>query len=256
MAAPTKGLWRRFRARLKSDQRIRSMLARGLLLYLRFVYRTNRLAKGSSAATDVMGREPVIMTLWHGRQFLAPFFSPPGVPVSAIVSRSADAELNAAVLERLGVETIRGSGDGDTNARRAKRKNGVGAFKALVGALDRGRSVVMIADRRSAPRETVDGVVRLARASGRPIVPFAIETSRGITFSTAWDRARLNLPFGRVAVVTGAPVKVGRDDDLEECRREVTARLNAVTRKAVALCAGKRAAAKERSEHPVGEVSQ
>ena len=251
MRLDAKALWTRLRARLKDDPRARSALAASLLGYLRLVHRTNRLVPGSIDPAAVMTGEPVIIALWHGRQFMVPFLSPPGVPVTAIISRSADAELNAAILERLGIETVRGSGGEPSNARRARRKNGVGAFKALVAALDRGRTVVMIADRRAAPREAGEGVVRLARASGRPVVPVAYESSRRIVFARAWDRAALNLPFGRAAVAAGAPIRVARDGDLDEARRRVTDGLAAATREAEALARGRRPPGPEPGADPL-----
>ena len=238
MAKPIKRMWQRFRLRVRGNDRVRSVLAGGILAYLKLVFRTNRMVRGSIVPSEVVGAEPVILTLWHGRQFVAPLLAPPGVPMSAIVSRSADAELNAAILERLGFETIRGSGDRAGNASRARSKNGVGAFKALVRSLREGRTVTMIADRRAAPREAVEGLVRLARASGSPIVPLAYETSRTFVFRKAWDQAVVNLPFGRGAAIAGKPIYVTRDDDLEERRREVTLALNEATRRAVALCSG------------------
>ena len=239
MRVPSKKLWQRFRGRLKADPRVRSALSAVLLGYLRFVHATNRLVPGSSGESGAVDNWPVILTFWHGRQFVVPLLSPKGKPVSAIVSRSADAELNAAVLERIGMETIRGSGDGATDAAAMRAKNGVAAFRALVRALQSGRTVAMIADRRAAPREAVEGLVRLARISGRPILPVAYETSRSITLEKAWDRAAVNLPFGRAAMITAAPIWVGRNDNLEQKRKEVTRALNAATIEAAGLCAGR-----------------
>ena len=240
MAWSQKELWGRFRVRLKADPRVRAVLSTGLLAYLRLVHATNRVAKGSIDPSAVMTGEPVIIALWHGRQFMVPFLSPKGVPVTALISRSADAELNAAVLERLGVETVRGSGGDVRTARHARDKNGVGAFKALVRALKSGRTVVMIADHRSAPRVAGEGIVRLARASGCPIVPVAYESSRRIIFDDAWDDAALNLPFGRAAIIAGSPIYVGRSDDLDQRRRLLTEGLNSAAREAESLCLRRR----------------
>ena len=240
MRVPSKRLWQRFRGRLKADPRVRSVLSAVLLGYLRLVHATNRLVVGSSGDSGAVDNWPVILTFWHGRQFVVPLLSPKGMPVSAIVSRSADAELNAAVLERIGMETIRGSGDGSADAAAMRAKNGVGAFRALVRALSEGRTVAMIADRRAAPRQAVEGLVRLARISGRPILPVAYETSRSITLERAWDRAVVNLPFGRAAMITAPPIWVGRNDDLELKRAEVTWALDAATAEAERLCTGRR----------------
>lgn len=203
-----------------------------VVAWLRLVHRTNPLAEGSIVPREVMTGEPIIVALWHGRHFMVPLLSPPEVPVTAIISRSADAELNAAVLRRLGVETVRGSGGG---VRAKQSKGGIAAFKALVRALKGGRTVVMIADPQGRPRSAGEGIVRLARASGCPIVPVAYASSRAHVFEKAWDRAALNLPFGRGAVMAGAPIHVPRsagDDEIERLRRVLTRELDRATAEA------------------------
>lgn len=222
---------------MRESPLVRGTLARIVVAWLRLVHRTNPLVKGSIVPREVMTGEPVIIALWHGRHFMVPLLSPPEVPVTAIISRSADAELNAAVLRRLGVETVRGSGGGarSTRSKRSKAKGGIAAFKALLRALKSGRTVVMIADPQGRPRSAGEGIVRLARASGCPIVPVAYASSRVRVFEKAWDRAALNLPFGRGAVMAGAPIHVPRDaddDEIERLRRALTRDLDRATAEA------------------------
>ena len=76
--------------------------------WLRLVRRTNSLVV---EIPKIEGdAEPAILALWHGQHLLAPAIYPSGRGLAAMVSRSADAELNAMVLERFGVEAVRGSG--------------------------------------------------------------------------------------------------------------------------------------------------
>ena len=56
------------------------------------------------------------------------------------------------------------------------------------------------------------GIVTLAQMSGRPIVPVAVVNSRRKDFDS-WDRSSIGLPFGRCALVFGAPIRVARDAD-------------------------------------------
>ena len=84
------------------------------------------------------------------------------------------------------------------------------------------------------------GIVKLAQMSGRPIYPVAIATSRRIVLDN-WDRTAINLPFGRGAVVAGAPIHVPHDADdatLELARRAVEEALNAATARAYELVDG------------------
>ena len=225
-------MWKKARRRLKESAAIRAALAFATTGWLRLVHRTNPLVPGSIVPREVMTGEPVIIALWHGRHFMVPLLSPPGVPVTALISRSSDAELNAAVLQRLGVETVRGSGGGE---RARADKGGIGAFKGLLRALASGRTVVMIADPQGQARRAGEGIVRLAKASGAPIVPVAYASSRARVFERAWDKAAMNLPFGRSAVIAGARITVPREADaeaIERARQLLTVELDRATSRA------------------------
>jgi lysophospholipid acyltransferase (LPLAT)-like uncharacterized protein len=81
------------------------------------------------------------------------------------------------------------------------------------------------------------GIIKLARESGRPIIPIAVATSRRIDFNS-WDRASLNLPFSRGAMVGGELIRVAKDADaatLEAARQALEQSLNAVTERAYAI---------------------
>jgi len=234
-----KTLWVRIREPLAESSTAKEMLAGALASALRFVYRTNREVEGSVEPEGFLtGTGPVILALWHGQHLLAPCALPEGERVVALFSRSADAELNALVGEKLGFEIVRGSG----GRRKSVDKGGARALLALKKALSDGKSVAMIADiPHGKPRDAGLGIVTLARISGRPIVPVALATSRRKVLERSWDKTAINLPFGRRAMVAGTPIAVPSDADdklLEEKRREVTAGLNAATAKAYRLVSG------------------
>src|SRR5690606_27359571 len=163
-------------------------------------------------------------------------------PLVAMFSRSADAELNALVAEKLGFSIVRGSGGraGSVNAK----KGGARALIALKRAIDSGRNVAMIADiPHGTPRQAGLGIVTLARISGRPIVPVAIATSRRKVLERSWDKTTINLPFGRSALVLGEPIYVPANagpEMMEEKRRDVTNALNRATAEAYRLVDARR----------------
>jgi lysophospholipid acyltransferase (LPLAT)-like uncharacterized protein len=81
------------------------------------------------------------------------------------------------------------------------------------------------------------GIIMLARESGRPIMPFAMATSRYVQLRN-WDRTTINLPFGRGALVAGEEIYVPRDADaetMEQYRQKLEAVLNEANRRAYAL---------------------
>jgi lysophospholipid acyltransferase (LPLAT)-like uncharacterized protein len=200
--------------------------------YLRFVGMTTRF---TLEPADIYQRGeadmPIILAFWHGQHFLAPVARKAEHNVKMLVSRHRDGEVNAIAAERLGVGTIRGSGN---HGGGFVHKSGVAAFQAMLDALAEGCSIALSADVPKVARVAGLGIVKLAQASGRPIYPSAIATSRRIVVNS-WDRTTINLPFGRGAGVAGEPVNVARDADaaaLEAARCLLEERLNAATKRA------------------------
>jgi len=235
----SKALWRRIRKPLAESRFVKNAIASSLAQALRFVRLTNRTVKGSAkiAGSEYAHLEPGIIALWHGQQMLVQFTRPEGEDVAGLVSRSADAEINARVLKLAGNEVVRGSGGRKRSA--TGRKGGVAALIALRDALRRGRHVVMIADiSKGAPRQAGEGIVTLAKISGRPILPLALATSRHYVVKSAWDKMTVNLPFGRRCLRLGEPIYVpsdAGDDEVAGFREKVTAELNRVTAEAYRL---------------------
>ena len=145
-----------------------------------------------------------IFAFWHGQHFMTPFIkTKDSHRAKVLISRHRDGEFNAIAAERLGIGTIRGSGD---HGGAFHRKGGVGAFREMVRALEDGYNVALTADVPKRSRVAGLGIIMLARESGRPIMPFAMATSRFIRLNN-WDRTTINLPFGRGAVVGVEPIR-------------------------------------------------
>jgi lysophospholipid acyltransferase (LPLAT)-like uncharacterized protein len=231
---------KRFGRRLLRQPRITTAAGRLVHDALRFVHWAQRPVAGSSDFTAVLTEQhPAIVALWHGQHLLAPFFRPPTLPYVALLSRNADAEINAAVVERFGIDTVRGSGGRVRNA--VSRKGGARALIVLKRLLGEGKGVCMIADvPKGTPRQAGLGIVTLARLSGRPIIPSAAVTSRRRIIANSWDKTAIPLPFGRLAVVLGEPIFVPADADdavMEQKRVAVTLAIEAANAKAQALVA-------------------
>ena len=177
---------------------------------------------------------PVIVAMWHGQHFMVHFAWPQGAKVSALISRSGDGELNANVLERLGITPIRGSGGAPGKMR---KRGGVAALREMLRQLAQGSTIVMTADVPKVSRIAGAGIVTLAQLSGRPIYPIAVVKRWRRDFNS-WDHASMGLPFGRGAMVLGEPVHVSRDADAAACeaaRRAVESGLNDAHARAYAL---------------------
>jgi lysophospholipid acyltransferase (LPLAT)-like uncharacterized protein len=203
--------------------------------YLRLVWLTNKFAFDPPDVYDIVEpAQPAIFAFWHGQHFLTPFIkTKDSHRAKVLISRHRDGEFNAIAAERLGIGTIRGSGD---HGSAFHRKGGVGAFKEMVRALADGYNVASTADVPKRARVVGMGVIMLARETGRPIMPFAMATSRFVRLNN-WDHTTINLPFGRGALVGIGTVVVPRDADgetMEKLRLQVQAYLNEATRRAYA----------------------
>lgn len=177
--------------------------------------------------------EPFIGATWHGQNLILPTFWHNWREMRILVSRHGDGEFVAKVMHFLGVGTIRGSGvpKGEERRDKHKGKGGAGALRAMVRALGENISIGLTADLPPGPaRRAGDGIVMLARLSGRPIVPVAATTRARIQLNN-WDKFTINLPFSKGALVFGEPIYVPRDADpetLEAARLSVETALNAV----------------------------
>jgi lysophospholipid acyltransferase (LPLAT)-like uncharacterized protein len=194
--------------------------------YLRLVWKTSRFGIDPTDIYERVKPElPAIVAMWHGQHFMMPFFKRSEHRVKVLISRHRDGEINAIAAHRLDV----------------MKKGGVTGFKQMLDALAGGYNVAPTADVPKVSRVAGRGIVQLARASGRPIYPVAVATSRRVQLHN-WDRSVINLPFGRFAIAVGDPVRVAADADdgaLEEARRMVEQRLNGTTERAYAIAEGR-----------------
>src|SRR6266700_4739239 len=214
--------------------------------FLRLVWLTNRFNYDPPDVYEIVEPNmPAIFAFWHGQHFMTPFIkNKASYRAKVLISLHRDGEYNAIAAERLGIGTIRGSGD---HGSAFHRKGGVGAFKEMVRALADNYNVAMTADVPKRSRVAGLGIIMLARESGRPIMPFAMVTSRFVRLNN-WDRTTINLPFGRGVLVGIKEIRVPPEADaatMERLRLEVEETLNEATRRAYAIVG-------RAEEHPHG----
>jgi hypothetical protein len=207
--------------------------------YLRLVWHTSRPIHEPAAIYDQV-KMPAIIAMWHGQHFLMPFIKKddPRHRAKALISHHRDGEINARAAERLGIDTIRGSGahNGDF-----QRKGGAGAFAEMLAALKDGCNVALTADVPKVARVAGLGIVKLAQHSGCPIYAAAIASSHRFELNN-WDRTAINLPFSRLGMVAGEPIYVAPDADaaaLETARQQVEDSLNRATARAYEIADAK-----------------
>ncbi len=144
---------------------------------------------------------PVVLCLWHDELFPLIYLKRQ-LRIIAVVSQSEDGELLAGVLERMGLETARGS-----STR--------GGMKALLMAARRMRreglcSCITVDGPRGPRHKAKEGALFLAWKSTAPIVPIRLFMDRRKLFNS-WDCFQLPWPFSSVAMVCGDAYHVTND---------------------------------------------
>jgi lysophospholipid acyltransferase (LPLAT)-like uncharacterized protein len=172
--------------------------------------RIHRVIGIDAARATVRASKSVIPVYWHqhvlfGVRALLDL-RPEGLKVGFLISPSVDGTAPAMLVERIGGHVIRGSST-HTGARALRDY-----YETIV------KQQISPAITPDGPRgplhEFKPGAVMLSQITGKPILPVSVAASRTYTFRT-WDRFELPLPFSRVVIVYGDPVKVPRAMDAD-----------------------------------------
>lgn len=138
----------------------------------------------------------LVYATWHDELFpLVWHASRIKLRVGAMVSQSRDGELLAAIIESLGMPTIRGSSS----------KGGVRALVAAIRLIERQHhDVVITVDGPRGPRhQAKEGAIHLAAKTGAHIMPVRVYMDRAVVFQKAWDKFQLPWPFSKCLIVFG-----------------------------------------------------
>lgn len=166
--------------------------------------------------------ERLIVAFWHNRAVMMPVAGQ-GRKLCILNSQSRDGEIATRALARWGIRSVRGSAT----------RGGAGGFMQLVNAYRHaGYSLVVVPDGPRGPRCIVKpGVIHLSRATGATIFPVTYAATRTRQLRS-WDRLIIPLPFSRIVFIAAEPLTVPRhasNEEVEALRRQLEARLNAVT---------------------------
>jgi hypothetical protein len=117
--------------------------------------------------------ENFIFCFWHGRLLMMPFANLRGKG-KVLISRHRDGELIARVMKFFRLGSIRGS----------FRKGTVSSIREIINDLREGYDVAITPDGPKGPRYNVkDGIVELAKLTGKSIVPITYSASKKKLFS-------------------------------------------------------------------------
>jgi len=145
---------------------------------------------------------PVYLGFWHGRLLYAAWYLRP-LNATTIVSRSADGELIARMLEGWGYRMIRGS----------NRRGGNEAMRDLLRTLEEPECLLAVTmDGPLGPVHVAkEGSLEAARRKNAHLLPFTATATRKWVFKNSWDQFELPKPFGRIIIRIGPPLAMGSD---------------------------------------------
>lgn len=187
---------------------------------------------GKTTKFTVIGEEnykningPVIFTFWHNRIFLSVYYYRYILKkknICVLTSPSRDGEILVRVIDRLGFSSARGSS-------RHYSKN---ALTTMVEAFGKGFDGAIVPDGPRGPKYKVkEGVIRIARKTGLPLIPASYNTSGKKILST-WDSFLLPAPFSRAVLIYGEPLIVSEKMQDDEAKQILEKTLKDITKKA------------------------
>ena len=178
----------------------------GWTVRVKFVDRSGRVDELTAR------EEPVIYALWHNAVLgfmqgtMRRRFHRERV---VLTSASKDGAALEALVKVFGYGAVRGS-----SSRRARA-----AMMGLLRAVKDGKDVGITPDGPRGPRYKVQpGVIKLAQATGAPIMPLSMECNWAWRLKT-WDHFRIPLPFARMVITVHELLDVPREMDDDQFSR-------------------------------------
>ena len=180
-----------------------SMFGGLVLRLLGMTWRVRR--EGQGAFDDMLAkREPFIIVFWHG-EIVPVTWVHRNRGFAPLISRHADGEIIARIVEGLGYRTVRGS----------TSRGGVRALLETAQRVEEGITVGFTPDGPRGPRHVfAPGALIVAQRTGRPIVALGATASRAWRLRS-WDKHLIPKPFATVTVRYSQPQFVKASDARE-----------------------------------------
>lgn len=193
-----------------------------LIKFLWWSYRIERILGDERLDAAVRESGAIIPCLWHQHLLLGVYYllgkRAVGLKLGFLISPSVDGELGAMAAQRLGAHIVRGSSS--YTGARALRDFYMRVVKDQI-------SLLVTPDGPHGPRyDAKPGVLLIGQLSGKPIVPISFAARRVFKFR-AWDRFILPLPFTRIVLKVGEPLRLPKVMSPEELDAQ-RLRLNAI----------------------------
>lgn len=143
------------------------------------------------------GNKRFLFCFWHGKYVpLFPLLK--GYQACVVSSRSERGSVIAEICRNFGYESAQ-----------IPDQPGRDSLMLMGDALSEAQAGALAVDGPLGPRHRVKhGVIRMASARGFDLLPVSLDSRRKMVFNKRWDRMEFPLPFTKVCLVFGEPIKV------------------------------------------------
>lgn len=153
--------------------------------------------------------ERSVYVFWHGRMVLMYFMRPKNKRTNIFISEHADGKIIGTVSRFFNVGVIWGSSN----------KDPIGSIKRILQALKKNECLAITPDGPRGPAfEINSNIVKIASKANLNIIPCAYGASKKKVFRS-WDSFILPLPFGKLALTYGNPIKIPPNITDEEVKK-------------------------------------
>lgn len=206
--------------------------------YVRLVVRTNhKIYSPANHLTASAAIEPAIYLTWHANLLAQNASVGRTDHLVNMTSPHPDGLMAGALSEALGAKTISAAGGSDQQGA----AGGIAGFRAMLRALKDGRSLFLTGEIPPIPgRQVAQGIIAVARLTGRPIIPIGAASTRQHIVERLWDKMQINYPFGTMFIESDPPIWVSREMSEDEAAAKVKASLDATYARAMAKAAAAR----------------
>jgi lysophospholipid acyltransferase (LPLAT)-like uncharacterized protein len=158
---------------------------------------------------DPARTKPVILGFWHNRLLGAVLGiyragrtrSP--LPMSALSSASTDGGWVAAMVQRFGIGSVRGS----------STRRGAAAVLEMSHRIAGGSDIAITPDGPRGPKyQVAPGIIYLARLTGARIIPVKIQLSHCWRVGKTWDLLWIPKPFSRLTATLMEPLTISPEE--------------------------------------------
>jgi lysophospholipid acyltransferase (LPLAT)-like uncharacterized protein len=164
----------------------------------------------------IASRKPIVMAFWHGDELAILAFKK-FYRLTTMSSTSKDGELMNSILGHMGIKTSRGS----------STRGGARALIGLIRWAKEGWTPAIPVDGPKGPIYKVKpGIFDLAKRLDAAIIPAGMWCSNRILFKKSWNQTYLPLPFSKVHLRWGPPMRL-LDVELDSRDQVLAERLEA-----------------------------